>query len=43
MSVPDDPADAPTVHLRKVLGGGMVSTYVDSFEAVWADATPVES
>ncbi|WP_089213156.1 helix-turn-helix domain-containing protein [Streptosporangium subroseum] len=36
-------ADAPVMHLRKVLGGGMVSTYVDSFEAVWANATPVES
>ncbi|MFJ2034295.1 XRE family transcriptional regulator [Streptosporangium sp. NPDC087985] len=36
-------ANAPVLHLRKVLGGGMVSTYVDSFEAVWAGATPVES
>ncbi|MER6176408.1 hypothetical protein [Streptosporangium sp. NPDC001681] len=36
-------ASAPVMHLRKVLGGDMVSTYVDSFEAGWADATPVES
>ncbi|MEU4409486.1 XRE family transcriptional regulator [Streptosporangium sp. NPDC023963] len=35
--------DAPVLHLRKVVGGGMVSTYLDSFEAVWAGATPVES
>ncbi|GAA3422990.1 XRE family transcriptional regulator [Streptosporangium sandarakinum] len=35
--------DAPVMHLRKVAGGGMVSTYLDSFEAVWADATPLES
>ncbi|MCW2882531.1 MAG: hypothetical protein JWQ95_6631 [Sphaerisporangium sp.] len=36
-------ANAPVMHLRKVLGGGMVSTYTDSFEAVWDGATPVES
>jgi len=36
-------ADAPVMHLRKVTGGDMVSTYLDSFEAVWNRATPVES
>ncbi|GGS73327.1 transcriptional regulator [Planobispora rosea] len=36
-------ADAPVMHLRKVLGGDMMSTYVDSFESVWDGATPVES
>ncbi|MER5622673.1 helix-turn-helix transcriptional regulator [Streptosporangium sp. NPDC002544] len=36
-------ADAPVMHLRKVTGGDMVSTYVDSFEAVWNRATPAES
>ncbi|WP_371782861.1 XRE family transcriptional regulator [Streptosporangium subroseum] len=36
-------ADAPVMHLRKVLGGDMVSTYLESFEAVWAGATPIES
>ncbi|MDP9864866.1 MULTISPECIES: helix-turn-helix domain-containing protein [Streptosporangium] len=32
-------ADAPVMHLRKVLGGDMVSTYMESFENVWAGAT----
>ncbi|MCC5580519.1 helix-turn-helix transcriptional regulator [Microtetraspora sp. AC03309] len=35
--------NAPVLHLRKVLGGGMVATYADSFERVWDQATPVES
>ncbi|MFF4413863.1 XRE family transcriptional regulator [Streptosporangium sp. NPDC001559] len=35
--------DAPVMHLRKVAGGDMVSTYTDSFEAVWAGATPIGS
>ncbi|XVQ86134.1 helix-turn-helix domain-containing protein [Microbispora siamensis] len=35
--------NAPVLHLRKVLGGDMVATYVDSFERVWEQATPVES
>ncbi|OUC98926.1 helix-turn-helix domain-containing protein [Streptosporangium minutum] len=35
--------DAPVMHLRKVLGGDMVSTYMESFENVWAGATPVQS
>ncbi|MFD8565187.1 helix-turn-helix domain-containing protein [Streptosporangium canum] len=34
-------ADAPVMHLRKVLGGDMVSTYMESFENVWAGATPI--
>ncbi|GAA5082365.1 transcriptional regulator with XRE-family HTH domain [Thermocatellispora tengchongensis] len=36
-------ANAPVLHLRKVIGGDMVSTYVESFERVWAQAKPVES
>ncbi|MBG0826351.1 helix-turn-helix transcriptional regulator [Planomonospora sp. ID67723] len=36
-------ADAPVMHLRKVAGGDMVSTYLESFEAVWAGAKPLES
>ncbi len=36
-------SDAPVMHLRKVTGGDMVSTYTSSFEAVWNRATPVES
>ncbi|WP_433222152.1 helix-turn-helix domain-containing protein [Microtetraspora malaysiensis] len=35
--------NAPVLHLRKVLGGGMVATYAESFERVWDQATPVES
>ncbi|MEU6743997.1 helix-turn-helix domain-containing protein [Streptosporangium sandarakinum] len=35
--------DAPVMHLRKVTGGDMVSTYTSGFEAVWNRATPVES
>ena len=35
-------SQAPVLHLRRVAGGGMVNTYLDSFERVWADATPVE-
>ncbi|WP_113705339.1 helix-turn-helix domain-containing protein [Nonomuraea lactucae] len=35
--------NAPVLHLRRVAGGDMVATYADSFEKVWAKATPVES
>ncbi|MEU8321180.1 helix-turn-helix transcriptional regulator [Nonomuraea sp. NPDC048881] len=34
--------NAPVLHLRRVAGGEMVTTYADSFEKVWAQATPVE-
>ena len=40
MSSRDDAA--PVLHLRRVAGGGMVSTYLDSFEHVWDGATPLE-
>ncbi|MEV6306943.1 XRE family transcriptional regulator [Actinoplanes sp. NPDC051861] len=33
---------APVLHLRRVAGGGMVTTYLDSFERVWDEATPME-
>ena len=33
---------APVLHLRHVAGGEMVSTYVRSFEKVWAGGTPLE-
>ena len=36
-------ASAPVFHLRKVAGGDMVSTYIDSFERVWSQATPLDS
>ncbi|MEO3810711.1 XRE family transcriptional regulator [Sphaerisporangium sp. B11E5] len=36
-------ANAPVLHLKKVIGGDMVSTYAASFEKVWDQATPVES
>ncbi|NMO57818.1 helix-turn-helix transcriptional regulator [Actinoplanes sp. TBRC 11911] len=35
-------AQAPVLHLRRVAGGGMVSTYLDSFERVWDEATPLK-
>jgi transcriptional regulator with XRE-family HTH domain len=35
-------SQAPVLHLRRVAGGGMVSTYLDSFERVWDDATPLK-
>lgn len=35
-------SNAPVLHLRKVAGGDMVTTYVDSFEQVWNRARPVE-
>jgi lambda repressor-like predicted transcriptional regulator len=34
--------NAPVFHLRKIPGGDMVSTYLESFERVWAGAKPVE-
>src|SRR5829696_1012807 len=34
--------NAPVLHLRKVAGGDMVTTYVGSFDRVWAGAVPVE-
>jgi hypothetical protein len=33
---------APTWHLRKVAGGEIFSTYLESFEKVWETATPVQ-
>ncbi len=36
-------ANAPVLHLRRVAGGDMVSTYAESFERVWSEAVPVES
>ena len=35
-------ANAPVLHLRKVAGGDMLATYVESFEHVWDGAAPVE-
>jgi transcriptional regulator with XRE-family HTH domain len=35
-------AQAPVLHLRRVAGGSMVSTYLDSFERVWDTAIPLE-
>lgn len=32
---------APVVHLRKIAGGDLVNTYIDSFERVWERATPI--
>jgi hypothetical protein len=35
--------NAPVLHLRRVHGGDMVATYLDSFERVWDEATPLDS
>lgn len=35
-------SNAPVLHLRRVAGGDMVSTYLESFERVWDGAVPVE-
>jgi transcriptional regulator with XRE-family HTH domain len=35
-------AHAPVWHLRKLAGGELASLYIDSFERVWASATPAE-
>ncbi|GAA4895692.1 DUF5919 domain-containing protein [Streptomonospora salina] len=35
-------ANAPVFHLRHIAGGGMVSTYLESFERVWSEATPLD-
>jgi transcriptional regulator with XRE-family HTH domain len=34
--------NAPVFHLRKIPGGEMANTYVESFERVWDGATPYE-
>jgi transcriptional regulator with XRE-family HTH domain len=34
--------DAPVLHLRRVAGGNMVQTYVESFDKVWEQGKPVE-
>lgn len=36
-------SNAPAMHLRKVPGGDMVALYQESFEAVWASASPLGS
>jgi transcriptional regulator with XRE-family HTH domain len=35
-------SQAPVLHLRRVAGGDMVNTYLDSFQRVWDGATPLE-
>jgi transcriptional regulator with XRE-family HTH domain len=35
-------SQAPVLHLRRVAGGDMVTTYMDSFERVWDEAAPLE-
>ena len=36
-------SNAPVLHLRKVAGGDMVHTYLDSFERVWDAAAPLRA
>ena len=33
---------APVMHLRRIAGGDLVTTYLDSFERVWTDAKPLD-
>ncbi|MGH8950747.1 MAG: XRE family transcriptional regulator [Acidimicrobiia bacterium] len=35
-------SQAPVMHLRRVAGGSMVRTYLDSFERVWSQARPLD-
>lgn len=35
-------SQAPVLHLRRVAGGDMVATYLESFESVWDGAVPLE-
>ncbi len=35
-------SNAPVFHLRKIPGGDMASSYIESFERVWDSATPCE-
>ncbi len=35
-------AQAPVLHLRRVAGGDMVTTYLESFDHVWNGASPLE-
>jgi transcriptional regulator with XRE-family HTH domain len=35
-------SQAPVLHLRRVAGGDMVATYLESFKQVWDSATPLE-
>ncbi|HEX2301157.1 MAG TPA: XRE family transcriptional regulator [Pseudonocardiaceae bacterium] len=35
-------SQAPVMHLRRVAGGSMVRTYLDSFERVWSGARPLD-
>lgn len=35
-------SNAPVLRLRRVAGGSMVTTYIQSFERVWDQATPLE-
>jgi hypothetical protein len=35
-------SNAPVLHLKHVAGGDMVGTYAESFDRVWAGATPLD-
>lgn len=35
-------SQAPVLHLRRVAGGDMVTTYLESFDQVWNSATPLD-
>lgn len=35
-------SEAPVLHLRRIAGGNMVTTYMNSFDNAWDGATPLE-
>jgi transcriptional regulator with XRE-family HTH domain len=35
-------AQAPVMHLRRIAGGTLVGTYLDSFERVWSESRPLD-
>lgn len=35
-------SEAPVFHLRKIAGGELASTYLESFDKVWTNATPLD-
>jgi transcriptional regulator with XRE-family HTH domain len=35
-------SQAPVIHLRRVAGGDMVTTYLESFDYIWESAAPLE-
>ena len=36
-------SQAPVMHLRQIVGGTLVGTYLESFERVWSESRPLDS